>query len=71
MTQRFIEFMMMHAQNAAYSSNWNQKPAKLKSIWIREDVHRSTRNDSEKTRNNLTNEEAMVLRNPSIYRLHL
>src|SRR5215471_9485387 len=44
MTQRFIEFVMMHAQNAALFIG------QLEMI-------------QEKTRGNLTNEEAMVLRN--------
>ena len=66
MTQRFIEFVMMHAQNAArFSVKFQiQRPAKPKSIWIsRRMFIDQLEMVQEKTRGNLTNEEMTVLRN--------
>jgi hypothetical protein len=66
MTQRFIEFVMMHAQNAALFLGQIPNP-KTGESEINLDLARMFIDQlemiQEKTRGNLTNEEAMVLRN--------
>ena len=66
LSQRFIEFVMMHAQNAAPVSRADSKSKNRRrrsEPGAGEDVHRSAGHDSGKTRGNLTNEETTVLRN--------
>jgi hypothetical protein len=66
MTQRFIEFVMMHAQNAALFLGQIPNP-KTGEPEINLDLARMFIDQlemvQEKTRGNLTNEEATVLRN--------
>jgi len=66
MTQRFIEFVMMHAQNAALFLGQIPNP-KTGEPEINLDLARMFIDKlemiQEKTRGNLTNEETMVLRN--------
>ena len=66
MTQRFIEFVMMHAQNAALFLGQIPNP-KTGEAEINLDLARMFIDQlemiQEKTRGNVTNEEAMVLRN--------
>ena len=66
MTQRFIEFVMMHAQNAALFLGQIPNP-KTGAAEINLDLARMFIDQlemiQEKTRSNLTNEETMVLRN--------
>ena len=66
MTQRFIEFVMMHAQNAALFLGQIPNP-KTGEPEINLDLARMFIDQlemiQEKTRGNLTKEEAMVLRN--------
>src|SRR5437773_8896324 len=66
MTQRFIEFVMMHAQNAALFLGQIPNP-RTGEAEINLDLARMFIDQlemiQEKTRSNLTNEEAMVLRN--------
>ena len=66
MTQRFIEFVMMHAQNAALFLGQIPNPKTVEAE-INLDLARMFIDQlemiQEKTRGNLTNEEAMVLRN--------
>ena len=66
MTQRFIEFVMMHAQNAALFLGQIPNP-KTGEPEINLDLARMFIDQlemiQEKTRGNLTNEEAAVLRN--------
>jgi len=66
MTQRFIEFVMMHAQNAALFLGQIPNP-KTGEPEINLDLARMFIDQlemiQEKTRGNVTNEEAMVLRN--------
>src|SRR5215467_11641305 len=66
MTQRFIEFVMMHAQNAALFLGQIPNP-KTGEAEINLDLARMFIDQlemiQEKTRSNLTNDEAMVLRN--------
>jgi uncharacterized protein DUF1844 len=66
MTQRFIEFVMMHAQNAALFLGQIPNP-KTGQPEINLDLARMFIDQlemiQEKTRGNLTNEEMMVLRN--------
>jgi len=66
MTQRFIEFVMMHAQNAALFLGQIPNP-KTGEAEINLDLARMFIDQlemiQEKTRSNLTNEEATVLRN--------
>jgi hypothetical protein len=66
LTQRFIEFVMMHAQNAALFLGQIPNP-KTGEPEINLDLARMFIDQlemiQEKTRSNLTNEEAMVLRN--------
>jgi Domain of unknown function (DUF1844) len=66
MTQRFIEFVMMHAQNAALFLGQIPNP-KTGGAEINLDLARMFIDQlemiQEKTRGNLTNEEATVLRN--------
>jgi uncharacterized protein DUF1844 len=66
MTQRFIEFVMMHAQNAALFLGQIPNP-KTGEPEINLDLARMFIDQlemiQEKTRSNLTNEEALVLRN--------
>jgi len=66
MTQRFIEFVMMHAQNAALFLGQIPNP-KTGEAEINLDLARMFIDQlemiQEKTRGNLTNEEAMVIRN--------
>ena len=66
LTQRFIEFVMMHAQNAALFLGQIPNP-KSGEPEINLDLARMFIDQlemiQEKTRGNLTNEEAMVLRN--------
>jgi hypothetical protein len=66
MTQRFIEFVMMHAQNAALFLGQIPNP-KTGEAEINLDLAQMFIDQlemiQEKTRGNLTNEEAMVLRN--------
>src|SRR5437868_15539494 len=66
MTQRFIEFVMMHAQNAALFLGQIPNP-KTGQPEINLDLARMFIDQlemiQEKTRGNLTNEETMVLRN--------
>ena len=66
MTQRFIEFVMMHAQNAALFLGQIPNP-KTGEAEINLDLARMFIDQlemiQEKTRGNLTNEESMVLRN--------
>jgi hypothetical protein len=66
MTQRFIEFVMMHAQNAALFLGQIPNP-KTGEPEINLDFARMFIDQlemiQEKTRGNLTNEETMVLRN--------
>lgn len=66
MTQRFIEFVMMHAQNAALFLGQIPNP-KTGEGEVNLDLARMFIDQlemiQEKTRSNLTNEEAMVLRN--------
>ena len=66
MTQRFIEFVMMHAQNAALFLGQIPNP-KTGEAEINLDLARMFIDQlemiQEKTRGNLTNEEANVLRN--------
>jgi len=66
MTQRFIEFVMMHAQNAALFLGQIPNP-KTGKAEINLDLARMFIDQlemiQEKTRGNLTNEETMVLRN--------
>ena len=66
MTQRFIEFVMMHAQNAALFLGQIPNP-KTGEAEITLDLARMFIDQlemiQEKTRGNLTNEETMVLRN--------
>ena len=66
MTQRFIEFVMMHAQNAALFLGQIPNP-RTGEPEINLDLARMFIDQlemiQEKTRGNLTNEEAMVLRN--------
>src|SRR3989440_12438282 len=66
MTQRFIEFVMMHAQNAALFLGQIPNP-KTGEAEINLDLARMFIDQlemiQEKTRGNLTNEETMVLRN--------
>ena len=66
LTQRFIEFVMMHAQNAALFLGQIPNP-KTGQGEINLDLARMFIDQlemiQEKTRSNLTNEEAMVLRN--------
>ena len=66
MTQRFIEFVMMHAQNAALFLGQIPNP-RTGEPEINLDLARMFIDQlemiQEKTRGNVTNEEAMVLRN--------
>ena len=66
MTQRFIEFVMMHAQNAALFLGQIPNP-KTGEGEVNLDLAKMFIDQlemiQEKTRSNLTNEEAMVLRN--------
>jgi hypothetical protein len=66
MTQRFIEFVMMHAQNAALFLGQIPNP-KTGEPEINLDLARMFIDQlemiQEKTRGNLTNDESMVLRN--------
>jgi Domain of unknown function (DUF1844) len=66
MTQRFIEFVMMHAQNAALFLGQIPNP-KTGEAEVNLDLARMFIDQlemiQEKTRGNLTNDEAMVLRN--------
>jgi hypothetical protein len=66
LTQRFIEFVMMHAQNAALFLGQIPNP-RTGEAEINLDLARMFIDQlemiQEKTRGNLTNEEAMVLRN--------
>ena len=66
MTQRFIEFVMMHAQNAALFLGQIPNP-KTGEPEINLDLARMFIDQlemiQEKTRGNLTNEETMVMRN--------
>ena len=66
LTQRFIEFVMMHAQNAALFLGQIPNP-KCGEPEVNLDLARMFIDQlemiQEKTRGNLTNEEAMVLRN--------
>ena len=66
LTQRFIEFVMMHAQNAALFLGQIPNP-KTGEAEINLDLARMFIDQlemiQEKTRGNLTNEEMMVLRN--------
>ena len=66
MTQRFIEFVMMHAQNAALFLGQIPNP-KTGEGEVNLDLAKMFIDQlemiQEKTRGNLTNEEAMVLRN--------
>src|ERR1044072_6313583 len=66
MTQRFIEFVMMQAQNAALFHGQIPNP-KTGEAEINLDLARMFIDQlemvQEKTRGNLTNDEAMVLRN--------
>ena len=66
MTQRFIQFVMMHAQNAALFLGQIPNP-KTGEAEINLDLARMFIDQlemiQEKTRGNLTNEETMVLRN--------
>lgn len=66
LTQRFIEFVMMHAQNAALFLGQIPNP-KTGEAEINLDLARMFIDQlemiQEKTRGNLTNEEGMVLRN--------
>ena len=66
MTQRFVEFVMMHAHNAALFLGQIPNP-KTGEAEINLDLARMFIDQlemiQEKTRGNLTNEEAMVLRN--------
>jgi Domain of unknown function (DUF1844) len=66
MTQRFIEFVMMHAQNAALFLGQIPNP-KTGEPELNLDLARMFIDQlemiQEKTRGNLTNEETMVLRN--------
>lgn len=66
MTQRFIEFVMMHAQNAALFLGQIPNP-KTGEAEINLDLARMFIDQlemiQEKTRGNLTNEETIVLRN--------
>src|SRR5213595_982381 len=66
MTQRFIEFVMMHAQNAALFLGQIPNP-KTGESEINLDLARMFIDQlemiQEKTRGNLTNEETTVLRN--------
>jgi chemotaxis protein histidine kinase CheA len=66
MTQRFIEFVMMHAQNAALFLGQIPNP-RTGEAEINLDLARMFIDQlemiQEKTRSNLTNEEATVLRN--------
>ena len=66
LTQRFIEFVMMHAQNAALFLGQIPNP-KTGEAEINLDLARMFIDQlemiQEKTRGNLTNEEALVLRN--------
>lgn len=66
MTQRFIEFVVMHAQNAALFLGQIPNP-KTGEGEVNLDLARMFIDQlgmiQEKTRGNLTNEEAMVLRN--------
>jgi Domain of unknown function (DUF1844) len=66
MTQRFIEFVMMHAQNAALFLGQIPNP-KTGEPEVNLDLARMFIDQlemiQEKTRGNLTNEETMVLRN--------
>src|ERR1700739_2035418 len=66
LTQRFIEFVMMHAQNAALFLGQIPNP-KSGEPEINMDLARMFIDQlemiQEKTRGNLTNEETMVLRN--------
>ncbi len=66
MTQRFIEFVMMHAQNAALFLGQIPNP-KTGEAEINLDLARMFIDQlemvQEKTRGNLTNEEAAVLKN--------
>jgi hypothetical protein len=66
MTQRFIEFVLMHAQNAALFLGQIPNP-KTGEPEVNLDLARMFIDQlemvQEKTRGNLTNEEAMVLRN--------
>ena len=66
LTQRFIEFVMMHAQNAALFLGQIPNP-KTGEAEINLDLARMFIDQlemiQEKTRGNLTNEETMVLRN--------
>ena len=66
MTQRFIEFVMMHAQNAALFLGQIPNP-RTGEAEINLDLARMFIDQlemiQEKTRGNLTNEEATVLRN--------
>jgi hypothetical protein len=66
MTQRFIEFVMMHAQNAALFLGQIPNP-KTGEAEVNLDLARMFIDQlemiQEKTRGNLTNEETMVLRN--------
>jgi hypothetical protein len=66
MTQRFIEFVMMHAQNAALFLGQIPNP-KTGEAEINLDLARMFIDQlemiQEKTRSNLTNEETIVLRN--------
>jgi Domain of unknown function (DUF1844) len=66
LTQRFIEFVMMHAQNAALFLGQIPNP-KTGEAEVNLDLARMFIDQlemiQEKTRGNLTNEETMVLRN--------
>src|SRR5215469_812863 len=66
MTQRFIEFVMMHAQNAALFLGQIPNP-KTGEAEVNLDLARMFIDQlemiQEKTRGNLTNEETVVLRN--------
>jgi Domain of unknown function (DUF1844) len=66
MTQRFIEFVMMHARNAAFCLGQIPNP-KTGEPELNLDAARMFIDQlemvQEKTRGNLTNEETMVLRN--------
>jgi hypothetical protein len=66
LSQRFIEFVMMHAQNAALFLGQIPNPQTGKGeVQSRagENVHRSVIDIQEKTRGNLTTDEATVLKN--------
>jgi hypothetical protein len=66
MSQRFIEFVMMQAQNAALFLGQIPNPQTGEgevNLELGEDVHRSAADDTGEDPRQLTNEEAAVLRN--------